>query len=145
MRRFFFYGTLLDPDVVAFVLGRRLPPASFAPGLLPGHKRRRAEGKSYPIVVRAPNSDVAGAVVGGLSTQDVERLAAYEGPGYRIVTVGVKGAGRYGMVSMFVPLISHLQPTGEAWDLALWQRRHKRAFIGRLRDALSASPWRSRR
>ena len=26
--RFFFYGTLLDPDVTALVLGRRLPPAN---------------------------------------------------------------------------------------------------------------------
>ena len=145
MRRFFFYGTLLDPDVVAFVLGRRLPPASFAPALLPGHKRRRAVGKSYPIVVRAPAGAVAGAVVGGLSAKDVERLAAYEGPGYRVINVGVKGAGRHRMVSMFEPLISHLQPAAEAWDLMLWQRCHKRAFMGRLRRAISARPGDSRR
>jgi hypothetical protein len=135
LRRFFFYGTLLDPDVVAFVLGRRLPPAAFAPAFLPRHKRRRAEGKSYPIVVRAPSGRVAGAVVSGLSETDVARLAAYEGPGYRVVTVGVTATAGRRMVSMFEPLISHLPPTNEAWDLALWQRRHKRAFIDRLRGS----------
>lgn len=133
MRRFFFYGTLLDPDVVAFVLGRRLPPAAFTPALLPRHKRRRAEGKSYPIVVRAPSGHVAGAIVDGLSEKDVARLAAYEGPGYRIVTVGVAAAVGRRLVSMFEPLVHHLPPTSEAWELVLWQRRHKRAFIDRLR------------
>jgi hypothetical protein len=83
--------------------------------------------------------------VSGLSAKDVERLAAYEGPGYRIINVGVKGVGRHRMVSMFEPLIIHLQPTGEAWDLILWQRCHKRAFVGRLRRAISAHPADSRR
>jgi hypothetical protein len=133
LRRFFFYGTLLDPDVVTFVLGRRLPPVAFAPACLPRHKRRRAEGKSYPVVVRAPSGEVSGAVVGGLSEKDVARLAAYEGPGYRVVTVGVGGAGGRRRVSMFEPLVSHLPPSTEAWELALWQRRHKRAFIDHLR------------
>ena len=140
MRRFFFYGTLLAPDVVALVLGRRLPPAAFSPALLPGHKRRRAEGKSYPVVVRAPNSGVAGAIVGGLSAKDVARLAAYEGPSYRVIAIDVTAAGRHQTVSMFESLISCLLPSGEAWDLAQWQRRHKRAFIGRLRPMISALP-----
>ena len=140
MRRFFFYGTLLDRDVMSLVLGRRLPPAAFAPALLPGHGRRRAKGASYPVVVRAANSEVPGAVVGGLGARDVARLAAYEGPGYRIVTVGVKAAGRHQTASMFEPVISRLQPSRESWTLAPWQRCHKRAFVDRLRRAISALP-----
>ena len=58
--RFFFYGTLLDPDVTALVLGRRLPPAAFVPASLPGHARRRAKGVSYPILVRDPRGAGAG-------------------------------------------------------------------------------------
>ena len=56
LMRFFFYGTLRDRDVMALVLGRRLPPAAFAPASLPGHARRRAKGASYPIVVRDPGA-----------------------------------------------------------------------------------------
>ena len=145
MRRFFFYGTLLDRDVMSLVLDRRLPPVAFAPALLPGHARRRAKGASYPVVVRAPSSEVPGAVVSGLSARDVARLTAYEGPGYRIVTVDVKAAGGHQAVSIFEPVIGRLQPSRETWDLALWQRRHKRAFVGRLRRAISALPGYSRR
>ena len=73
--RFFFYGTLLDHDVTALVLGRRLPPAAFMPASLPGHARRRVKSATYPIVVRDPRGEVPGAIVGGLSARDVARLA----------------------------------------------------------------------
>jgi hypothetical protein len=142
--RFFFYGTLLDSDVAALVLGRRLPPQAFVPASLPGHARRRAKGASYPIVVRDPRGEVPGAVVGGLSARDVAQLTAFEGPGYRVVPLRVRTAGRLTTVSVFEPVENRLQPSRELWDLALWQRRHKRAFVGRLRRAFSARPVYSR-
>ena len=98
--RFFFYGTLLDRDVTALVLGRRLPPQAFVPATLPNHARRRVEKGSYPIVVPDPREDVPGAVVRGLSDRDVAFLAAYEGPGYRIAPVSTGSAMRQGMCSM---------------------------------------------
>ena len=137
MRQFFFYGTLLDPDVMALVVGRRLAPSAFAPAILAGHARRRAKGMTYPIVVRAPSEEVHGAVVGGLTTQDVARLAAYEGPGYRIARLKVRVAGVLTTVSVFEPVAMRLQPSASPWDYALWKGRHKRPFVARLRKALS--------
>jgi hypothetical protein len=138
--RFFFYGTLLDSDVTALVLGRRLPPTAFVPASLPGHARRRAKGVSYPVLVRDPGGEVAGAIVGGLSARDVARLSAYEGPRYRIAPLKVRVAGTLTTVSVFEPLENHFQPVAGSWDLALWQRRDKRPFVGRLRRAFSARP-----
>ncbi len=143
--RFFFYGSLLDPDVTALVLGRRLPPGAFVPASLPGHSRRRAKGVSYPIVVRDPRGEVAGAIVGGLSVRDVTRLAAYEGPRYRIAPLKVRIAGILTIVSVFEPLEHHFQPASGSWDLVSWQRRDKRAFIDRIRRVFSAHPAYSRR
>ena len=150
--RFFFYGTLLDHDVTALVLGRRLPPAAYVPASLPGHARWRAKGASYPVVVADPRGEVAGAIVCGLSTRDVGYLAAYEGPGYRIAPLKVRLRGKLVTVSVFEPIVesgkgyrdSRLQPSRELWDLALWQRRHKRAFAARLRRAFSGRPVYSR-
>jgi Gamma-glutamyl cyclotransferase, AIG2-like len=138
--RFFFYGTLLDADVTALVLGRRLPPAAFVPARLPGHTRRRAKGVSYPVLVRDPGGEVPGAIVGGLSARDVARLVAYEGPRYRIAPLKVKVAGALTTVSVFEPVEERFQPVDGSWDLALWQRRDKRPFVGRLRRAFSARP-----
>ncbi|MFO1083601.1 MAG: gamma-glutamylcyclotransferase family protein [Reyranellaceae bacterium] len=138
--RFFFYGTLLDRDVMALVLGRRLPPAAYAPAILLGHERRRAKGASYPTLIRDPAARVPGAVVGGLSARDVARLSAYEGSGYRIAPLRVLMAGGMTTVSVFEPVVSRLQPGPEPWSLLLWQQRDKRAFIGRLRRAFNARP-----
>ena len=136
--RFFFYGTLLDRDVTALVLGRRLPASAFAPAVLPGHARRKVKGASYPIAVRDPRSEVAGAVVSGLSARDVARLAAYEGPRYHIVPVKVRIAGVLSIVSVFAPVEERFQATGGSWELPMWQHRHKRMFLARIRPALSA-------
>ncbi|MBN9088822.1 MAG: gamma-glutamylcyclotransferase [Reyranella sp.] len=136
--RFFFYGTLLDHDVISLVLGRRLPPQAYTPAALPGHARRRVKGASYPIVVRDPKDEVRGAIVGGLSIRDVERLARYEGPRYRIAPLKVRIDGAMTTVSVFAPLEERFQPTSGAWDLAAWQRRYKRAFLARVKPALSA-------
>ena len=81
--------------------------------------------------------EVDGAVVGGLSARDVERLAAYEGAGYRIASLKVRLLGGLQTVSVFEPLVQKLKPTNRPWDLVLWQRRDKRSFVGRLRKAFS--------
>ena len=135
--RFFFYGTLLDRDVAALVLGRRLPPSAFAPAILPGYSRWRVQGGSYPISVPDRKGEVPGAIVGGLSARDVARLSAYEGPGYRVVPLKVKVAGGLATVSVFEPLVARLKPTDKTWDLVRWQRRDKRVFVARLMKALS--------
>src|SRR5258707_14890955 len=135
--RFFFYGTLLDHDVTALVLGRRLPPTAFVPAVLPGFSRWRVQGGSYPISVPDRKGQVSGAIVGGLSARDGARLAAYEGPGYRIAALKVKVGEAMAPVSVFEPIVSKLEPTNRPWDLALWQRRDKRTFVGRLMRALN--------
>ena len=134
--RFFFYGTLLDPDVTAIVLGRRLPPQAFVPARLAGFVRRRAAGKGYPILVPRRGT-VRGRVVGGLTAADAGRLSAYEGPNYRLASLPVRLHGRLEKVSVFVPNGPGLAPSADEWDLALWQGRHKRPFVAYIRKALA--------
>ena len=142
--RFFFYGTLLDHDVTALVLGRRLPPKAWVPAILPGHARRRAQGVSYPVLARDPRSEAAGAVVGGLSRRDVARLVAYEGPRYRISPLKVKTPSGLQSVSVFEPIDGGFQVVkgarGALWDLTTWQRHDKRTFLARLGRVFSAHP-----
>jgi hypothetical protein len=142
--RFFFYGTLLDRDVTALVLGRRLPPQAFLAASLRGYTRYRAKGVTYPVIVRNPSGRVRGAIVQGLSVRDVERLAAYEGPRYRIAPLTVEIHGVLTTVSVFEPLEKRFEPVDGAWDLTFWQRNHKRVFVDRVRRAFSAHPAYSR-
>jgi hypothetical protein len=142
--RFFFYGTLLDPDVMTLVIGRRLAPRRYAAATLPGYARRRAKGASYPIVLSDPCAVVEGAVVGGLSARDVAHLAAYEGPRYRVASRKVRINDRIVSVSVFEPVERRFEPVAGRWDLVVWQRTDKRRFVDRLRRAFSARPAYSR-
>jgi hypothetical protein len=135
--RFFVYGSLLDRDVTALVLGRRLPPSAWVPATLPGHARRRIKEGTYPIAVPDPKASIAGAIVGGLSARDVARLSAYEGPRYRVASLKVRVGGAMRRVSVFAPLEERFQQTSGDWELAEWQRRHKRAFLARIRPRFS--------
>ena len=135
--RFFFYGTLLDPDVTAIVLRRRLPPSAFVPAQLSGYVRRRAAGKGYPILVRRRGGTVDGRVVGGLTSRDAARLSAYEGPNYRVSQLKVRLQGRLERVSVFEPEGPGLAPSADAWNVKTWQSRHKRPFVAYIRKALS--------
>src|SRR4030095_11786481 len=143
MTTFFFYGTLLDHDVMALVIGRRLPPSAFVPATLKGHVRRRAKGVSYPILLRHSRGE--GVLAGCLTKRDVERLATYEGPRYRIAPIKVTVAGVLKTVSVFEPKEESFQPVDGAWDLELLQGRYQRPFVARIRKALSALPAYSRR
>jgi hypothetical protein len=138
--RFFWYGSLLDEDVTALVIGRRLPPGSWVPATLNGFTRRKAKGVSYPIAVRDPKGKIEGAVVGGLSKLEVARLTAYEGPRYHTVPLKVRLHGRIVTVSVFEPKEKAFQPVDGVWSLTLWKRREKRKFVDRIRKSFSTHP-----
>jgi hypothetical protein len=135
--RFFFYGTLLDRDVAALVLGRRLPPQAFTPASLPGHSRWTVQGGSYPIAIPDLKGEVPGCIVGGLSARDVARLGAFEGSGYRVASLKVRTASGLTRVSVYEPIVQKLKPSDRPWDLTQWQRRDKRGFVARLVRALT--------
>ena len=126
--RYFFYGTLLDPDVRAHILGgwidRRVLPAS----RLPGYRRVYIRGRHYPVVVPAAGQKVEGVLAEGLDRHAVRRLAEFESDEYvdaeRTVLVD---DGRTLRARVFVasPLA---RPTDTPWTVEIWQRRHKSAF-----------------
>ena len=126
--RYFFYGTLLDPDVRAHILGawigRRALPAAW----LPGYRRVYIRGRHYPVVVPAAGEDVEGVLAEGLDRRAVLRLAEFESDEYVNAerTVLVDG-GRTLRARVFVASpLAH--PTDRAWTVEDWQRRHKSAF-----------------
>lgn len=130
--RFFFYGTLLDPDVRRLVLGRRAP-AAIEPARLEGWRRLPLAGATYPVIVRAPMAAVDGILVRGLDIGARSLLVRYEGPDYELLPVEVLVASnRRVAASVFAPRSGRVRRGRGDWDFADWARRHKRRFVATL-------------
>ncbi|MCW5751558.1 MAG: gamma-glutamylcyclotransferase [Alphaproteobacteria bacterium] len=130
LSRYFFYGTLMDPDVLGRVLGRAVRREQRLPAQLLGFRRFRARHGSYPILVAGAQEDVVdGLLVSGLGAADGARLLAYEGPGYDLVEMEVtlSADGRRLKAMVFLPN-ERLAPSDRDWDLARWQALDKADF-----------------
>lgn len=138
---YFFYGTLCDSDVQRLILGYRPGPRQLRPARLPGYRRKRARGRTYPVLLRAPGGQVAGLLFRAGRTSDASRLTAYEGPEYTTRSLPVrlgKATAAPGRARVFLPAGSALGQVLAAgfddWILPRWQRRHKATFLSSLHD-----------
>lgn len=137
--RFFFFGTLLDEEVLAMVVGRPVAGTDRRPAILPGYRRVKARGVTYPIIVPHAAASVAGLLVSGLSAPEAQRLIDYEGSNYDLTTLTVTSGGRERPVLVFVPVgQGGLQPLDEDWTLEEWRQRHRDGFVSRLRQGKTA-------
>jgi hypothetical protein len=131
--RAFFYGTLIDADVRATVLGPGARHRSVEPAVLPGFRRLTMRGCSYPVIVRDGRGEVPGVLVRGLTRAEFGRVLDYETDEYRAIeaTVLIRSGKRI-VARVFVASARAL-PSPLPWNPTDWQRRFKRAFLRRLR------------
>ena len=131
--RAFFYGTLIDADVRATVLGPAARHRPVEPAVLPGYRCLTMRGCSYPVIVRSARGEVAGVLMHGLTRADFGRLLDYETEEYRAIDALVlTRTGKRIVAKVFVASARAL-PSPVPWNAADWQRRFKRNFLRRLR------------
>ena len=99
----FAYGTLMWPEVMEALLGRR--PEGI-PAVLAGYRRLRLKAKHYPVMVAASGAAVEGTLYTGLSEKDFEVLDAFEGEEYDRETVSL-GSG-FAQAYILAPRWRHL-------------------------------------
>ncbi len=131
--RFFFYGTLIDPDVRRAVLGT-LAPETVEPAVLKGWRRFAAKGVTFPIARPDPKSEIEGVLARGLSAEVGRLLDAYEGDGYRRTKVEIVAGGKTVSAILYVDDGSGtLTAAPGAWSYATWAKRDKPAFLAKLK------------
>lgn len=133
--RFFFFGTLLDEEVLNFVVDRAVPAADKRPATLVDYRRVKARDVTYPIIVPRPGAVVAGLLVSGISPDEAKRLIAYEGKNYDLVSLPVVAGKRQRDARVFVPVGSGgLTPLDQDWTFEEWTRLHRDEFVARVRQ-----------
>lgn len=160
----FVFGSLMDPDILVRVLGEhRLSGERVSgkdqaacvwlePAVLHGYRRRQAREDVFPILVSAPRGVVGtqpehelplveGALIHGLTADDLDRIEYYEGAGYVLRPLTVEtgcGQGERRRTCAQVFLSTGLfSDSGVAWDLGHWQQTAKRYAL-LLTEALMA-------
>jgi hypothetical protein len=127
--RLFFFGSLMDLDVLEVILDRPVPPAEVVPARLDGYQRVRVRGETYPMLVPHPGSSVAGMAVGPLRPPELARVQYFEGGEYALAAHAVTAADGTRLEAFLFHAASHLQHDGTPWDFAAWQRLHKPVFL----------------
>lgn len=146
MLDFFVYGTLLDEEVRALVLGRDAAAVAAVPARLDGFRRVPVAGHSFPVVIADPRGLVEGALIAGLDAAAAARLSYFEGEAYQAVRRRVERADGVAVEAwLFVaaprrPFAPGLRPRPGVWDLARWQRRHKAGYLRGVRLAMAQAP-----
>ncbi|RHZ69156.1 hypothetical protein CDV55_103947 [Aspergillus turcosus] len=121
---YFFYGTLTDPLMITEILNLAEEP-QLRPAYIMGYECKM--WGQYPALLDSPGSIVEGAAYHVRTTQDAERLAAYETGSYRAepclirYTDGKEPSEDLGYTFNFVGNLSELSE-GE-FDLKIWLRR----------------------
>lgn len=128
----FFFGTLMDPEVRALVMGRDVHPEQVEPAIAQGFRRVFIAGRHYPMLLAHASGWVEGTLVTGVDAVSLHRLQVYEGWEYTLQPIQVQASGRKVMAHVFMSR-PKVAPDRRPWRLDQWQRRHKRTFLPKAR------------
>jgi hypothetical protein len=111
------------PELVQALLGRRLPAR---PARLEGHARYRMRDRPYPGIAAEPGAATDGVLLEGLTSADLQRLDAFEGPLYerRRVEVVAAGGARLPAETYVISEASRSLLTDEPWSREHFERHH---------------------
>lgn len=130
MADLFIYGTLRDRDVCEKVLGRSVSADDITPATAADFAIFKVADVSYPCLLPREGAIAEGARLSGLSAHDIAILDRFEGVNYRRVPIAIIVADGTALQSEYYQPNDALQTDG-AWDLALWQKQGKQAFLSR--------------
>lgn len=127
--QFFFYGTLLDPEVRAAVMPHIAESLELQPARLRGYRRVRARHGTYPVLVSDARSRVDGLLVSGLDARALYRMAHFEGDLYLPQQRRVRATdGAAAQAWIFMAVHPGLAAQ-RSWSLQRWRMQHKRRLL----------------
>jgi hypothetical protein len=125
----FLFGTLMDLDLLTYLLQRPIDVEDLVPARIHGFRRARAAAASYPVLVTEPGGMVAGRLLRRVTVRDIARINHYESEEYRAeCRMVVTWEGVETLAWIYLGL-DHLAPAAEPWSLAEWRAVHKPGFF----------------
>lgn len=125
---FFFYGSLMDRELLEAVIDRSSAHLQLQPGRLDGYAAETAHGYSFPTLVARSGAAVEGVVTHGLSDADIERISYFEDTEYTHQPVEVLTAAETITARTYMSTRT-LRSSGEPWDFPHWRVHHKPVLV----------------
>jgi hypothetical protein len=133
---YFFYGSLMDRELLEAVLGRKASNLTFVPGWLTDYVAETAKGYTFPTLLERKGGRVDGIVTHGLTQADADRIAYYEDNdeySARVVDIGTATTDVAAQIFMAAtPLMS----SGEAWSFERWRKHDKPLLLAITRKVM---------
>lgn len=134
----FVYGTLLSARLAKAVLGGTPPDP--VPGRVAGWSVRTLPGHVVPVVHAEDTGLVQGAILRGLTPEQVRRVCDYEGAfGLHRQEVSVDTTDGAVPAQMFVAP-GLVDETAGPWDFQAWQTRHETAHVLTAEELFAQEP-----
>ncbi len=137
---FFFFGTLMDREILSHLLDRPVAAAELRPARLHGFRRVAARNASYPLLRPDPGGRVEGLLFFA-RPEDVRRINHYECDEYRAELHEVRTAGGETVAAwLYLGRDTVMEAGEEPWELDSWAARHKAAFFARIDEWMEDLP-----
>ena len=137
MLSFFFFGTLMDPDLRDLVVGRPVSEKCVLKAFLPDTRRVAIRGQSYPIVVPDVGNRVEGHLVRDLDETAAARLSYYEGDEFNAGLRDIElPTGDFTRAWAFLSETDLSQTSGK-WQLGDWQRQFKHKTLSEAKPLMA--------
>lgn len=133
---FFFYGSLMDEELLEAVLGRAASHLTFTPGWLDGYVAETAHGYTFPTLIERRGERVDGVIAKGLTQADIDRIAYFEDTEYAPVVVDISTARSDVSAQVFMATAT-LKTTGETWAFDKWKVEHKPLLLAVTRKVMA--------
>lgn len=127
--RYFFFGTLMDRDVLELVLDRPLGSGALVPARLGGYRRMRILGDSFPVLVEDARVTVDGVVFTSASPEEDARILFFEDYDYELAPCRPVLPDGRAVEATFCGAEDRVRVSDEPWELQPWAARHKRGFM----------------
>jgi hypothetical protein len=125
----FFFGTLMDLDVLGYLLEQPVDLDDLEAATITGFRRVTATGARYPVLVPEPGGTVEGRLLRRATARDIARINHYESQEYlaelRSITAG---AGREVAAWLYLGL-DGLAADDQPWSPEEWQRTVKPRYF----------------
>jgi hypothetical protein len=126
---FFFFGTLMDIDVLSRVIARPVATVELDEAWLWGYRRHAARNAPYPVLRPHPACHVKGWLFRPLSVDERARVDHFESDEYAPEIVQVQHGTRMLAANCYLDLDDVFDVVDEGWSLHWFQAAEKPRYL----------------